>query len=153
MRSNDAIWGLPYDVFFFSMLQERLAQELGMRLGRYSHFATSLHVYERHFGMVQAILDTRGFQKKLMPAMERLHDLPLFLENERRIRRDGVLSRSDRLSGYWGDLEAVLLLHADRRRPKPQYREETMLSEAAEAVYGPLLRPDLSDRPGVPKGP
>src|ERR1700688_4271437 len=35
MRSNDAIWGLPYDVFIFTMLQELLACELGLELGTY----------------------------------------------------------------------------------------------------------------------
>ena len=30
MRSNDAIWGLPYDIFLFTMLQEMLAVELAL---------------------------------------------------------------------------------------------------------------------------
>jgi thymidylate synthase len=40
MRSNDVIWGLPYDVFLFTFLQEMMALELGVRLGEYHHFAT-----------------------------------------------------------------------------------------------------------------
>lgn len=46
MRSNDIYLGLPYDVFLFSMFQERMAVELGVELGAYHHIAASLHVYE-----------------------------------------------------------------------------------------------------------
>jgi thymidylate synthase len=46
MRSNDIYLGLPYDVFLFSMFQERMAVELGVELGTYHHIAASLHVYE-----------------------------------------------------------------------------------------------------------
>ncbi|EEW24991.1 thymidylate synthase [Rhodobacter ferrooxidans] len=45
MRSNDAFFGLPHDVFTFTMLQEIAARELGLGLGRYSHSVTSLHLY------------------------------------------------------------------------------------------------------------
>jgi thymidylate synthase len=47
MRSNDAWLGLPYDVFQFSALQASLANALGCPVGRYTHHAVSLHVYER----------------------------------------------------------------------------------------------------------
>jgi thymidylate synthase len=56
MRSNDAIWGLPYDCFVFTMLQELLASQLRCSLGEYVHFAASLHVYERHFSLVERML-------------------------------------------------------------------------------------------------
>ena len=41
MRSNDAFWGLPYDVFLFTMLQELMAAELGVELGTYYHCCPS----------------------------------------------------------------------------------------------------------------
>lgn len=47
MRSNDAWLGLPYDVFQFTALQASLANALGVPLGRYTHHAVSLHLYER----------------------------------------------------------------------------------------------------------
>ena len=46
MRSNDAYKGLPHDVFAFTMLQEILARDLGLPMGRYKHAAGSLHLYE-----------------------------------------------------------------------------------------------------------
>lgn len=57
MRSNDIVWGLPYDVFSFTCLQEIFLyklQELGVPvddLGEYHHTAGSLHVYDTHFDM------------------------------------------------------------------------------------------------------
>jgi thymidylate synthase len=47
MRSNDAWLGIPYDVWQFSALQASLANALGVPVGRYTHHAVSLHLYER----------------------------------------------------------------------------------------------------------
>lgn len=51
MRSNDIIWGTPYDVFNFTMIQEILANVLNVELGEYLHFVGSLHIYERHYNL------------------------------------------------------------------------------------------------------
>ncbi len=62
MRSTDLILGLAYDVPAFTIFQELLAQELTKRLDRpiglgdYIHTSNSLHIYERHFEMVEKIL-------------------------------------------------------------------------------------------------
>lgn len=45
MRSNDAFFGLPHDIFTFTMLQEIAARELGVGLGKYTHSVASLHLY------------------------------------------------------------------------------------------------------------
>lgn len=47
MRSNDIWLGLPYDMFAFMNLQVKMAMELGVELGEYTHFAGSLHLYEK----------------------------------------------------------------------------------------------------------
>lgn len=47
MRSNDIWFGFPYDVAFFTELQKYIAQRLGVGYGWYTHFAISLHVYDR----------------------------------------------------------------------------------------------------------
>lgn len=49
MRSNDLWLGFPYDVFQFTCLQVRMAMELGLDIGTYTHVASSLHLYERDF--------------------------------------------------------------------------------------------------------
>lgn len=47
MRSNDLWFGLPYDVLYFTTLQQYVANALGFEVGPYVHFATSLHYYLR----------------------------------------------------------------------------------------------------------
>jgi hypothetical protein len=46
MRSNDILFGFQYDVFMFSMLQETIANTLGIDIGYYIHNPASLHVYK-----------------------------------------------------------------------------------------------------------
>lgn len=46
MRSNDLLWGTPYDVNGFTTIQEALASWLGVEVGEYVHQAGSLHVYD-----------------------------------------------------------------------------------------------------------
>lgn len=48
MRSNDLWFGTPYDVLFFTSLQRLIANDLGIEMGSYYHFATSMHIYERN---------------------------------------------------------------------------------------------------------
>lgn len=48
MRSNDVWMGFPYDVFNFTCYQIRMAMELGVEIGSYTHIAGSLHLYERN---------------------------------------------------------------------------------------------------------
>lgn len=55
MRSNDVLLGLGYDGFQHSRVQIAVASALGCELGEYRHCATSLHIYERDFGMVDSL--------------------------------------------------------------------------------------------------
>lgn len=48
MRSNDIWTGTPYDIFYFTSLQQMLARRLGVATGDYTHFTTSLHAYHRN---------------------------------------------------------------------------------------------------------
>lgn len=61
MRSNDAVWGLTYDLFSFTLFQEMMYWELicagltDLKLGAYYHTAGSMHIYERHFAMAEEV--------------------------------------------------------------------------------------------------
>lgn len=46
MRSNNAFRILPFNIFEFTMLQELVAAELHAPVGAYTHWASSMHVYE-----------------------------------------------------------------------------------------------------------
>tara|TARA_R100001163_G_scaffold59465_1_gene48235 strand:- start:2879 stop:3574 length:696 start_codon:yes stop_codon:yes gene_type:complete len=55
MRSNDLIYGLTYDAPWFCLLMKKIAKDCSLKLGTYRHYAASLHVYERHFKMINKI--------------------------------------------------------------------------------------------------
>lgn len=63
MRSNDIMWGVPYDVFSFTCIQEAMLYRLieeGIDVedvGHYYHTATSLHLYEDQYENAVNILD------------------------------------------------------------------------------------------------
>lgn len=63
-RSTDFIWGLGNDIPFFVFVQCMLSNALCKRglsqsLGSYSHVFGSLHVYGRHFQMLERICETK----------------------------------------------------------------------------------------------
>ena len=60
MRSNDIILGFPYDIYNFTMMQEIMAGKLGIEVGKYTHIADSLHIYEMHFEMANQIINSEN---------------------------------------------------------------------------------------------
>ena len=61
MRSNDLIYGLTNDVFFFGILHQMIhtmlkSHYLNLELGEYYHNVDSLHVYEKHYKMLENII-------------------------------------------------------------------------------------------------
>lgn len=45
MRSQDLVWGTPYDLMMFTAVQRAMAHALGIPPGPYYHSAMSLHIY------------------------------------------------------------------------------------------------------------
>jgi len=117
MRSNDSYWGLPHDVFAFTMIQEIVAASVGVNLGSYKHQVGSLHLYENKMDFAKQYLD-EGFQstKKAMPPMpvgDPWSQIDKVVTVERSIRAGGkVLVNIHFLSkeNHLGDIEAVLQL-------------------------------------------
>ncbi|MCK5506860.1 MAG: thymidylate synthase, partial [Thermodesulfovibrionia bacterium] len=74
MRSNDIVWGLTYDVFNFTMIQEYVAVKVGIPLGDYLHNAGSLHLYaDRDAKMVKALGEPIRSAPKMDPMPESLN--------------------------------------------------------------------------------
>jgi len=63
MRSNDIWTGLPYDTVFFTELQKYIAHRLNVEYGTYTHFAISLHVYDRNFEDIKKVVDVIQTEK------------------------------------------------------------------------------------------
>lgn len=74
MRSNDAIWGMTNDVACFSLIHEIIhimvkSHLPDVNMGYYCHKVDSLHVYERHFDMLEQLVKEgkKGFYKINIP--------------------------------------------------------------------------------------
>ncbi|MGY1518994.1 thymidylate synthase [Luteimonas sp. A482] len=106
MRSNDAIWGVPYDLFLFTCLQELMAVELGVELGHYYHYAASMHIYERHRDVASRIaVEGYSGNKGKMPAMSSAASVYAMARAEASLRMTGVCApMSDRFSECCIDL-------------------------------------------------
>ena len=52
-RSNDACKATFMNAFALIMLQKKIAQELGIPVGTYTHRASSFHCYEKDFHMLE----------------------------------------------------------------------------------------------------
>lgn len=58
MRSNDAAQASFMNAFAFIMLQQKIADELGVPVGSYTHRANSFHCYERNFPLLRQYVDS-----------------------------------------------------------------------------------------------
>jgi len=56
-RSNDAAKATFMNAFALILMQERLAQELGVGMGSYAHRANSFHAYEKDFPLLQKYVE------------------------------------------------------------------------------------------------
>ena len=86
MRSNDLFLGLPYDIFLFSTIMELMALDVGVDLGDYHHFATSLHLYETNFAASQRLLKSRGYPSGVSPALTSRKALETLSAIEEKVR-------------------------------------------------------------------
>lgn len=143
MRSNDAIWGLPYDVFLFTFLQELMALSLGISLGTYYHYAASLHLYARHRGLASRVLESGSPSTFAMPPMKDTAAINKFLDFERRIRADEKPPLLEGVDEYWQDLAEVLRLFQSSRRIG---WSPTLRSAAESFPYGTILAPLAQER-------
>ena len=127
MRSSDLILGIAYDIPAFTMFQELLARELGARMGSYIHVSNSLHIYERHFEMVEEMLreDSVRFARSLhamhgpMPGVRNNPPIAELFEYEEGLRKQKDTEKikksleifTENHDSYWGDWAIILAAH------------------------------------------
>lgn len=101
MRSNDAYFGLPHDLFCFTMLQELVACRIGLELGSYTHTSTSMHIYADKLLRVNQYLEEGFHEAVVMPEMKSCDTKSLeIVANEfRAIEYNDTSS----LDSYWKD--------------------------------------------------
>jgi len=116
MRSQDAYFGLPHDIFCFTMLQEIVARSVQAKIGQYKQFVGSLHLYDEHRTLAEQFL-SEGLQQTIsmpsMPLGDPWNAISHVLDAEAQIRCGrpiGAAARS--LDPYWLDLIKLLQIFA-----------------------------------------
>lgn len=112
MRSNDAYFGLPHDIFAFTMLQELVATSVGAGLGEYKHSVGSLHLYDYQFDGASTYLDEAWQSQIAMPEMPTVDPWTAIarvraIEEDLRTGRPTDIENSG-LDDYWADLCRLL---------------------------------------------
>jgi thymidylate synthase len=152
MRSNDAIKGLPHDVFCFTMLQEMIAVRLGKELGVYRQFVGSMHLYTQDADEARKYL-AEGFHKQVeMPAMPRGDPfrtvIPILLDTERRIRnRERFLAAEVFSEPYWADIVRLLQVFDATGDPD---RLNMLKAEFSSSIYRSYLENRMTMNPRKP---
>lgn len=108
MRSNDAYFGLPHDIFCFTMIQEMMARRLGTEVGEYIHHAGSMHVYEAYVDQLETFI-SEGFQQlRPMPPMpdgDPFEVISTILNAEDRCRHNESIDAAQLVrEPYWADI-------------------------------------------------
>ncbi|MDI1281305.1 thymidylate synthase [Brevundimonas sp.] len=151
MRSNDAYWGLPHDIFAFTMIQEIVANELGYRLGSYKHLVGSLHLYDASRDEVGRFLSEGVQPTSAMPPMSpgrQWPDINEVFAAEALLRRQGIsavdtaIATAARLTPFWADMVRLLAIyaltkgsHGEPERLRPVVKLQNEMSSSYFRTY------------------
>lgn len=145
MRSSDLWLGLANDVPAFTLFQELMALELGLKLGSYIHTGGSVHVYERDFDKANSVLQSNNQALSMsMPAMKTPPPISAMLKAERSLRdacsstkiREilTVTASSREIDEYWFDF--ILLIAAFWLRKCGEKQDSVALIKEKCAWHG-----------------
>lgn len=142
MRSNDVYWGLPHDIFCFTMLQEMLSRRLGVELGTYIHHVGSMHIYDKYILAARQYVEEGHQRPNEMPEMpggDPFQVIPALLDAEMRIRNGEAIVAEDLIADqYWSDFVRLVQVHWARRRGEDL---SGLRSAFASQVYLPFVIP------------
>lgn len=113
VRSNDAMWGSPYNFMQFTHLQEWIARSVGVPVGKYIHVADSLHIYDwmyKEANLVEGfdLYKAAGDHEDMEVGDEVLQAL---IKNEKAIRTNTGYNEAFNYGDYWADVMKVFVAH------------------------------------------
>lgn len=115
MRSNDAFLGFPYDVYLFTNLQELMAARLKVGLGSYTHYAASMHVYDRDIERARIIVADPVDISATDEPLQRPEEATLFVQGEKDIR-SGARRVAEPSDPFWSSKLAAIERFRDTKR-------------------------------------
>lgn len=143
MRSNDAFFGLPHDVFAFTMIQEILARSLGVEPGIYNHAVGSLHLYDTAREGAKQFL-SEGFQSTVnmmppMPVGDPWESIGVVLKAESDIRNGKETNvESLELDTYWVDMLRILQIFSYSKQ-KEHSKISGIKKKMSTDIYNPYI--------------
>lgn len=110
-RSQDFIFGFPYDLFHWTMLQEIIATELGVEMGFYQNMTGSMHIYEKDYYKLESICKYGFTIDAMNPLDEGLAGVQklLIIEEHYRNKYSGKCP-IDLTSKFWNDWARIFEL-------------------------------------------
>jgi thymidylate synthase len=118
IRSNDALWGTPYNWMQFMHLQEYCASNIGVEIGTFTHVAHSFHIYGYHFEEAAQIKPFDLYQElgavHATMGPTSLKDIKEMLEAEE-LQRQGGEPNLFTFGHYWQDVFWILAAHREYR--------------------------------------
>ena len=126
MRSNDLLWGFPYDVNGFCFVLEAMASMLGVEMGTYTHIANSMHSYVEREDQITKLLTNREKLDIVNPTLERMsfdemyNNLNLFWVAEENLRKTGETNPAliANLSESFKEYYNILVRYNEKKKNK-----------------------------------
>jgi thymidylate synthase len=89
IRSNDAVWGIPYNLFQWGHVMEYVARAVGVKVGHMFIVQDSFHVYEDKYKECEAVAEFDMYQHigGVLPMWAGEHVLTILEREERNIRK------------------------------------------------------------------
>lgn len=145
MRSNDAYYGLPHDLFSFTMMQEIMSILLDVELGSYKHMVGSFHLYSNSEEHVESYLSEGHYDSTVfMPAMSSkknniLTHLRKLIDSEQIIRTSPNHSSLDlpAINDYWNDL--LIILEAYKMKGRHNSALDDLVKRVKSDYYSPYI--------------
>lgn len=141
VRSNDLIWGTPYNWMQWTHLQEYLAGRLGVPVGKYIHVADSLHIYDHHYKDAGQVLSFDlyhylSWKHRPLGHMDR-EDIDNLIEVESLARTGALIPLLGNQLIYWQSVMDIFQAHHfyKQKTKAGDYRAYDRLIETYDRVY------------------
>jgi thymidylate synthase len=147
IRSNDAVWGIPYNLIQWGHVMEYVAKLLGVPMGNLFIVQDSYHVYENFYDECDSVSDFNIY--------DYLGGVPLALEAsdsvldclvkyEKNIREGVIYTFLEwkgidlQVGAYWG--EVLRVLNSYSKYKKGENYSATLEAPGYFELYAPLMR-------------
>lgn len=135
VRSNDAVWGAPYNWMQFSHLQEYIANSIGVSVGSLYWVVDSLHIYDYHQEEAAAIQPFNLYEELQWhhDSIEAPH-LPQLVRMTDDVSKWGPMVTTFRWPTYWANVGRLLYSYRLFKSAE-DYKSLSLLLDLGDPVY------------------